>query len=141
MTTLVNLQHLRLDDNEPLPDGHVYIGRPGRGYDGYYGNPRENGDLAFMDRMTILKNYRKYFEDRLENDPEFKSRIEELKDKVLVCFCAPEMCHGMIIIEYLDGTTVEDQMKAWRAWETERLRAKMKDKPKKIEEKPRDMFD
>jgi hypothetical protein len=31
-------------------------------------------------------------------------KIEELKGKVLGCFCKPNACHGDVIKEYLDNT-------------------------------------
>jgi hypothetical protein len=100
MTKLVNI-YLR----QPYD---VYIGRAGKGEDGYFGNPiKLEGD-----RKACLAAYRMYFFDRLALDPEFKRRVDELKGKTLGCFCYPNLCHGMTIIEYLEGITVEDQMKA-----------------------------
>ncbi len=78
----------------------VYIGRAGKGQDGYFGNPftlRPGGD-----RVAVLMQYEKWFRARLETDPEFKRRIHALKGKVLGCFCHPELCHGHIIVEYLN---------------------------------------
>ena len=78
----------------------VYIGRPGRGQKGYFGNPfrldREE------DRVEVLQKYERYFYDRLGYDPEFKQRIHELKGKTLGCFCKPRLCHGDIIADYLN---------------------------------------
>jgi len=77
----------------------VYIGRKGKGHDGYFGNPfrlKHEGE-----RAEILELYRKYFYNRLDTDPEFKSRILGLKDKVLGCFCKPKLCHGDVIVEWL----------------------------------------
>lgn len=90
-TTVVNLRKTKYD---------VYIGRAGKGMDGYYGNPfrleREE------DRVAILRKYEEWFYDRLERDSVFKARVHELKGKVLGCFCAPKLCHGLIIAEYLN---------------------------------------
>ena len=49
-----------------------------------------------------MEKFKEYFEARLASDPEFKERIKELRDKTLICFCAPNPCHGHIIAEYLD---------------------------------------
>jgi hypothetical protein len=76
----------------------VYIGRAGKGQDGYFGNPytlREHGQKA-------LELYRSYFEARL-SDPAFRARVEGLRGKVLGCFCKPGPCHGDIIAAYLNG--------------------------------------
>lgn len=98
MTKLVNIHKEQCD---------VYIGRAGRGEEGYFGNPiRFTGD-----RVDCLNQYRSYFNDRIAKDPEFKERIEGLKGRTLGCFCFPRLCHGMVIIEYLEGISVDQQMK------------------------------
>lgn len=78
----------------------VYIGRAGKGMDGYFGNPFriEPG----MRRGDTLERYRKYFYNRLQTDSEFNRRINSLQGKTLGCFCKPGPCHGDIIKEYLD---------------------------------------
>lgn len=78
----------------------VYIGRAGKGQDGYFGNPIVLRPGAA--RGSTLEEYKVYFYNRLKNDPEFKRRIHELKGKTLGCFCKPHPCHGDIIKEYLD---------------------------------------
>ena len=81
-------------------DYDVYIGRAGRGMDGYFGNPfRIEPGMA---RGDTLKKYREYFYDRLRTDIEFRNRIHALQGKTLGCFCKPYPCHGDIIKEYLD---------------------------------------
>jgi hypothetical protein len=79
----------------------VYIGRAGKGQDGYFGNPfrRVQGEP----RGSTLERFRVWFFNRLETDPEYKRRIHELKGKTLGCFCKPHPCHGDIIAEYLDS--------------------------------------
>ncbi|GHV40817.1 hypothetical protein FACS1894179_07980 [Bacteroidia bacterium] len=96
MTTVVNIRTSAFD---------VYIGRAGKGQDGYFGNPfrLRYGD----DRGATIERYRKYFHDRLETDPEFKRRIHELKGKILGCFCKPYPCHGDVIAEYLNSMREE----------------------------------
>lgn len=95
LTTVVNIKHDQYD---------VYIGRAGRGEDGYFGNPYKL--LPGMARGMTLKHYRNYFYKRLDTDPEFKARIHSLRGKKLGCFCKPHNCHGDIIAEYLN--TLED---------------------------------
>ena len=82
-------------------DYDVYIGRAGRGMDGYFGNPFRLG--AGMPRGATLEKYREYFYRRIHADPEFKRRVEGLQGKTLGCFCKPHPCHGDIIKEYLDS--------------------------------------
>jgi hypothetical protein len=94
MTNVVNIRNSRYD---------VYIGRAGRGEDGYFGNPFR---LRYNEpRGATIERYREYFYNRLKTDPEFKRRIHLLKGKTLGCFCKPNACHGDVIKEYLDSLT------------------------------------
>jgi hypothetical protein len=92
-TKVVNMKYEEFD---------VYIGRAGRGQDGYFGNPfvLQVGEA----RGSSLEKYRVYFHDRLKTDPEFRKRTLELKGKTLGCFCKPYPSHGDIIAEYLNFT-------------------------------------
>lgn len=86
------------------PD-YVYIGRPGKGLDGYFGNPvrLKKGEP----RGSTIEKYRAYFYARIEDDEDFRQRVLALKDKVLVCFCKPNPCHGDVIVEYLGSLPPE----------------------------------
>jgi len=90
-TQVVNIKYENYD---------VYIGRAGRGQDGYFGNPfiLSLGEK----RGASIEKYRVYFYERLNTDAEFKRRIHELKGKILGCFCKPYPCHGDVIAEYLE---------------------------------------
>lgn len=92
ITTVVNLYRDRYD---------VYIGRAGKGKDGYFGNPFRV--LNALNRGSTIEAYRKYFNNRISTDLEFKRRVEELRGKVLGCFCKPNACHGDVIAEYLNN--------------------------------------
>ena len=91
-TKVVNIRNAKYD---------VYIGRAGHGQDGYFGNPFML--KADETRGSTLEKYRKYFNNRLETDPEFRRKILSLKGKTLGCFCKPYPCHGDIIAEYLNS--------------------------------------
>jgi hypothetical protein len=92
MTKIVNLY------KEPYD---IYIGRAGKGQSGYFGNPFKL--KPGNSKGSTLEEYKKYFYERLEKDPEFKANILALKGKTLGCFCKPSPCHGDIIIEYLNN--------------------------------------
>ncbi len=100
-TIVIHIRDRREDD--------VYIGREGKGEDGYFGNPfvltQFNNGLAR--RASILK-FKTYFLQRVETDPEFRKRVLELRGKRLACFCKPAACHGDVIAEWLDSQS-EDQ--------------------------------
>ena len=90
-TTAVNINKSEYD---------VYIGRAGKGQDGYWGNPFTIGRDG--DRLRILALYRAYFNNRIINDPEFFERLQLLIGKRLGCFCNPKSCHGDIMRDYLN---------------------------------------
>ncbi len=92
MTKIVNLRK----------DGYdVYIGRQINAQLFDYGNPFPKSIYGLE---GCLERYKEHFTKRV-NDPgdNFKEKIEELRGKVLGCYCKPERCHGDIIVAYLDG--------------------------------------
>lgn len=93
-TRVVNLHH-------GFPEGAVYIGRPGKGHDGYFGNPILLSSL--LDREEVLRAYESYLKQRIETDPIFRLRVAALSGKTLVCFCVPYPCHGMVLARYADA--------------------------------------
>lgn len=103
MTEVVNIYHKRPYD--------VYCGRAGKGESGYFGNPIKLADGEA--RGATLEKFKEYFLNRIQNDQEFRDKVNALKGKRLGCFCAPNPCHVMIIIEYLEGKTIEQQMKEY----------------------------
>ncbi len=90
-TTVVNLRSAAFD---------VYIGRAGRGFDGYFGNPFRV-DVHGARAITLFRD--EYFLPRLVADPVFRSRVLALRGKRLGCFCKPRPCHGDVIAAWIDG--------------------------------------
>jgi hypothetical protein len=96
MTTVINIAN--------APPGwttntdYVYIGRPGKGLNGPWGNPFTLRNEK--DRSYILVEY----EEWLYRQPQkFLDKMDaELYGKILVCFCKPKACHGDIIVSYVD---------------------------------------
>lgn len=98
-TTVLNIYHGKPAD--------VYIGRAGRGEDGYFGNPHPVGRSCPICKVEhqqeeAVEAYRVTFKARIEKDPEFKRRVTELRGKSLGCFCKPKPCHGDVIAEFLN---------------------------------------
>ena len=103
-----------------------YIGRPGQGQDGYFGNPHSVHvkDKPWTTckvckqahtREEAVIAYQKDFNARVSTDLAFKQRVENLRGKTLGCFCRPKngfqgklMCHGQVIAGFLDGKRPED---------------------------------
>ena len=71
------------------PSTAVYIGRGSP-----WGNPFVIGKDG--DRDTVCDKYAAM----VESDPSFKARvIANLRGKDLVCFCAPQRCHGDYLLK------------------------------------------
>lgn len=98
MTTVINIRAApRGWEKNPK---YAYIGRAGHGFDGYFGNPIPLKNET--QREIVLEQYREYFNEQLEHDVAFRTEIMKLKDKILVCFCKPKLCHGDVIAEFLN---------------------------------------
>jgi hypothetical protein len=92
----------------------VYIGRPGKGQDGYFGNPVVRGEQCFIcnenhqTASDTLPCFEIYARLRLANDEEFRQRVKDLKGKVLGCFCKPKPCHGDILLQLIEELAVQE---------------------------------
>jgi hypothetical protein len=65
----------------------VYIGRPSM-----WGNPFAIGRDGT--REEVIAKYKEY----LINNMWLMSQLHRLKGKNLVCFCAPQACHGDVLL-------------------------------------------
>lgn len=80
MTEVVNLKYGTYD---------VYIGRGSK-----WGNPYHIGKLS---RSEVIAKYREW----IITKPELLADLIELKDKRLGCYCAPQECHGDVLVELM----------------------------------------
>lgn len=108
MIHVVNIKHYRPSDHPKS----VYIGRamPGRA-GSPLGNPYKLR-LAYEREATVAK-YEVWLRKQLETDTPQRREIERLvylardEDLALLCWCAPEICHGdavkRIVEERLNG--------------------------------------
>ncbi len=85
----------------------VYIGRPGKGRSGYFGNPviagkpcEECGGRHDTPGST-LPCYKSYLSSRVARDRRFRLKLLTLHSSVLGCFCKPKPCHGDILCEFI----------------------------------------
>jgi hypothetical protein len=69
----------------------IYIGRPSK-----WSNPFKIGKDG--DRGTVIQKYL----DWVLTQPDLLSTIEELKGKTLACWCAPQKCHGHVLVQLLN---------------------------------------
>lgn len=84
MTTVVNIYRDEYD---------VYIGRPGKGQAGKWGNKFTKGT-----REENIAEYRKW----ILTQPHLLSQLHELEGKRLGCFCKPKACHGDVLVELIN---------------------------------------
>lgn len=90
-TTVVNLRR------EPYD---VYIGRPGKGQSGPWGNPfRLESDAQ---RGATLQRYREWLDAQIAQGKISRQSLAELSGKRLGCFCKPQPCHGDILAAAAD---------------------------------------
>ena len=86
---------------------HIYIGRgmehyvPGARHSKWH-NPfklNSKSSYAHDNRQEVIDKYR----DKILNDPELLSQLEELRGKVLGCWCKPLGCHGDVLVELVEA--------------------------------------
>ena len=77
------------------PDNAVYIGRGSK-----WGNPYVIGKDG--DRAEVIEKYRVWAYQKWVEDQGYGiDWLEPLKGKDLVCFCAPQACHGDVLLEMI----------------------------------------
>lgn len=96
-TTVINIKDAPAGWHETWP--YMYIGRAGKGLSGRWGNPFV---LRHNTRTNILEKYRAWFYAPQQEAFRTQAFID-LKDRILVCFCKPELCHGDVIANYVDN--------------------------------------
>ena len=79
---------MNIQDVNLLTEKHVYIGRGTK-----WGNPFHISKV--LDRATTVEMFRQYIADKTD----LLQCIGELMDKTLVCHCAPNHCHGNVLID------------------------------------------
>jgi hypothetical protein len=80
-----------------VPPGAIYIGRPSR-----WGNPFVVGRDG--SRGEVVAKYRAY----LLGNQALMVALPELTGKDLVCWCAPEACHGDVLVELANPAPSRD---------------------------------
>lgn len=75
----------------------VYIGRPSE-----WGNPFVIGKHGT--REEVIEKYLRWVLEQ----PHLMANVHTLRGKTLGCFCAPLMCHGHVLAELADSSTVQD---------------------------------
>lgn len=94
--------------------GIIYIGRANirkKLISSPFANPfRLSSELA-NERTKIVFDYFYHFYSKMKNEPCFLEKVLALRGKTLGCWCKPYICHGDIIVNFLqatEGKTIED---------------------------------
>ena len=94
MTNIVNLYNIDNIEAWLKNDNNVYVGRPNPLINNAkWGNPHKFKKES--DRPLVVKSYKEYI---LSNE-HLASTVQELKDKVLGCWCSPKLCHAEVLHE------------------------------------------
>lgn len=88
---------------DAIPPTAIYIGRGSPG-----GNPFRIG--ADGDRPAVIAKYEAWLRDQ----PNLLKRLDDLRGRSLVCFCAPKPCHGDLLLR-LANANREAQIAWWRS--------------------------
>lgn len=78
----------------------IYIGRPSK-----FGNPFSHkrgtkAEFLVATREEAVEAYRNWVENG--DGKHLLAELQELKDKTLGCWCAPQLCHGNALSELVD---------------------------------------
>lgn len=86
--------------------GNVYIGRAGVVFINKERFPKQSSPFSnpfkigkHGTREEVIKQYRSYIVEKLENDSDLQQQLLELKDRNLGCWCSPEPCHGDVLLD------------------------------------------
>lgn len=72
-----------------MPPGSIYIGRGSR-----WGNPYPMSEQPGFDRASVCEKYRAHLWQQIKSGEVSLEDLAALHGKALVCFCAPQQCHG-----------------------------------------------
>lgn len=107
-TTVVNMKKCSPDWRNDRR--FVYVGRPGKGLTGEWGNPHRVGRCSFCKtthrQAEAVAVFREEIKKKFEDDSDYRMRMKwALEGRYLVCFCAPAPCHADVYVELLEGET------------------------------------
>jgi hypothetical protein len=78
----------------------VYIGRPSK-----WGNPythlHRKDTIHVSSPEEAVRIYEEWIKERMVAEPE-KYNLDELRGKVLGCYCRPAICHGDVLVKLCD---------------------------------------
>jgi len=92
MPRVLNLKNPVDCPDGKVPKGAVYVGR----YNSAYGMPASKWRNPFKgEKAEAIALYRRWLCDQ----PKLMASLHELCGRDLVCWCAPQPCHGDVLLE------------------------------------------
>lgn len=96
---------MRVENKRTYKGEGVYVGRPSK-----WGNPYTHvtgGDTLASylveNRDSAVAAYERYAREQLRRDPTW---LDDLRDaEVLICWCAPLLCHGDVLVRLIQETS------------------------------------
>jgi hypothetical protein len=88
-----------------IPENGVYIGRSNKGHGlvgSMFANPFAMKNQTDEERERVISEYKKWIWQELLEQRIKKEDLLALKDKNLVCYCAPKDCHGHVLKELIN---------------------------------------
>ena len=76
----------------------VYIGRPGQGQEGPWGNPFKISEHG--GRIAVIEKYQHWLNERIRQGAVTETELAQLASRTLGCYCAPQACHGHVLARY-----------------------------------------
>ena len=104
MTSLININDTPL--NWKSNDKYVYIGRRNV----HYGLPESKWCNPYVIEDGNIKRAIERYREYIESKPELLENIEELRGKILVCYCKPRACHGDVLLQLLGEIPTQMKM-------------------------------
>lgn len=93
-TVVMNVEKTRACD--------VYIGRSFKGFTNEgWGNPYRVTSERPVEQVVRL------YEEYIRGKPELMARLPELVGKRLGCWCAPDPCHGNVLVKLVSEMSLE----------------------------------
>ena len=71
----------------------VYIGRPSKWGNPFSHLPRSRAEIQVASRDEAVARY----EEWVKTQPHLMAALQELRGKVLGCWCSPQSCHGDVL--------------------------------------------
>ena len=114
----MRLINLNLEGDGRVPEGAIYIGRAHAGRRlaaSPFANPfplQNRSDDE--ERRVILDRYRDWLWEEIKANRITVTDLQRLDGHDLACFCAPQLCHGMVVQKAVEWARDKTPGSCWR---------------------------